>query len=59
MREPEGRTYALDRLLYGRWGVLTADELEASGSGVLRPFSVPPNPLLASREAVLAQLPDA
>lgn len=63
LREPAGRSYALDRLAYGGWGVpvLGVEELreqvEGAGFEVLRTASPPPNPLMVSRGLMLARRP--
>jgi len=63
LREPAGRSYALDRLAYGGWGVpvLGTEELreqvEGAGFEVLRTASPPPNPLMVSRGLMLARRP--
>ncbi len=63
LREPAGRSYALDRLAYGGWGVpvLGVEELreqvEGAGFEVLRTTSPPPNPLMVSRGIMLARRP--
>jgi SAM-dependent methyltransferase len=63
LREPAGRSYALDRLAYGGWGVpvLGTEELqkqvEGAGFEVLRTTSSPPNPLMVSRGIMLARRP--
>jgi hypothetical protein len=64
LREPAGRSYALDRLLYGSWGVPVRSaeelrvELEAAGFEVVRTTPPAPfNPLMVSRGIVLARRP--
>ena len=63
LRESAGRSYALDRLAYGGWGVpvLGVEELreqmEGAGFEVLRTASPPPNPLMVSRGLMLARRP--
>jgi len=63
LREPAGRSYALDRLAYGGWGVPVLgteelrEQLEGAGFEVLRIISPPPNPLMVSRGLMLARRP--
>ncbi len=63
LREPQGRTFSLDRMLYGGWGVPVLSkeglraELEAAGFEVLRTVPAPPNPLSVSRGLMLARRP--
>jgi SAM-dependent methyltransferase len=63
LREPAGRSYALDRLAYGGWGVpvLGTEELreqvEGAGFEILRTTSPPPNPLTVCRGLMLARRP--
>ena len=64
LREPAGRSYAVDRLVYGSWGVPVRGveelkkEIEEVGFEVVRTTSAPSfNPLLVSRGIVLARRP--
>ena len=63
LREPAGRSYAVDRLAYGGWGVPVLDteelreQVEGAGFEVLRTTSPPPNPLMVSRGLMLARRP--